>query len=704
MKILEKLVGVEELKKIIQDFESKQSTILQDFEKKQSAVDAIIISLTYGSPAKTWEKYEDYVEEGYLKNSTVGDCLDYIARAVGGIDWFSVKKDSGGKEKAVDNSDFTKLINHPNPFVKGKAEFFKELILYLYLSGNEYMQRAPLNTEKVKEQVVKELYNLRPDRMSIVKGTGAERIGGYKYTINSTDKGKDYKADEIMHIKFFNPLDDWYGVTPLKRIEYEIDQTNEAQLWNYNLLRNGGVPQVVLLVKKTLEATDKTAIQKAIKERYGGGKNAGKWAVIDNAGEVEIKTLGLSPLAMQWLDGLYFTKAQIAVTLGVPPELIGDTAHKIFNNYKEARKSFYEDTVLPFMDWQQESLNGFLSPFFNGEELRYDKDDIEALAEARSIKYVDAIAGWNAGLLRRNEARDLMQQSSIKGEDDFKPAPTGFGMLSMNKKMELKTLAGMDITTEEQKDMYWKSQEVERNKWIEIIKPKIQKRLEEEKKEIVEAVKNDKKPEDGIDENKWFETLKDVYITVAIDFAQKQTDKLKSVYSLETKASDKVPKIPFTVDILKYFDKIGMVKVKLIKDTVREICKDELTEGIKLGEGISQLAARIEDKIEEIIPNRATVIARTEVRQSANAGNHFSAAESGLDLIKTWLTTRDGREREWHGAVDGQERDFNDPYDVPNGDGTIEQLMFPLDSSLGASADNIIQCRCGETYKVKGNE
>ena len=683
MKFFEDLFGITKLR--------------QEIELKQSATDALIVGATYGNPPKTWEKYSDYVKEAYFRNSTVGDCLEYIAKAIGGIDWFSIKKDSTGKEAEVGNSKLIDLIYKPNPFVNNKTEFFRELILYLYLSGNEYMQRAPLDSKEVRE-----LYNLRPDRMSIIKGTGMERIAGYKYSLSDMESGTNFKLEDILHMKFFNPLDDWYGISPLKRIEFEIDQTNEAQLWNYNLLRNGGVPQAILLFKKILTEENKRAIQTSFKEKFGGAKNAGKIGVLDNVGEVDIKTLGFSPLAMNWLEGLYFTKAQIAVSLGVPPELVGDTKHKIFNNYKEARKSFYEDTVLPFMDWLQGNLNSFLTSYFNGEELRYDKDDIEALSEDRTSKYNDAVNGYNAGLLQKNEARDLMQQPAIEGEDSFKPAPSGFGTLSINTKLEKKTLAGLDINTDELKDIYWKSREIEREQWIEEMKKKILVRLEEEKNEIAKSVMDGKPPEDGINEDKWYKTLLDIYVMIGMRAAEAEVQKLKSMYNIENKAG---PTIAFggmsSKKIISYFDKVGMKKVRYIKNTVKSICKSELKEGMDLGESPAQLASRIKDKIENIIPNRATVIARTEVVGAGNAGDYYGAMDSGLNLEKHWLTVRDGKEREWHSSVDGQVRDMDEPFDVPNRDGVIEQLMFPLDSSLGASADNIIQCRCVMTYSKK---
>lgn len=60
---------------------------------------------------------------------------------------------------------------------------------------------------------------------------------------------------------------------------------------------------------------------------------------------------------------------------------------------------------------------------------------------------------------------------------------------------------------------------------------------------------------------------------------------------------------------------------------------------------------------------------------------------------KTWDSVGDSHVREAHLVADGQEVPVNEPFVV---DG--EQLMFPGDTSLGASTGNVINCRCGSTY------
>jgi hypothetical protein len=61
--------------------------------------------------------------------------------------------------------------------------------------------------------------------------------------------------------------------------------------------------------------------------------------------------------------------------------------------------------------------------------------------------------------------------------------------------------------------------------------------------------------------------------------------------------------------------------------------------------------------------------------------------------MKVWNTIIDGREREWHNEANQTVLPINEPFEVGG-----ELLMYPLDTSLGASADNIANCRCTATY------
>lgn len=90
----------------------------------------------------------------------------------------------------------------------------------------------------------------------------------------------------------------------------------------------------------------------------------------------------------------------------------------------------------------------------------------------------------------------------------------------------------------------------------------------------------------------------------------------------------------------------------------------------------------------------AARIARTETFKALNYGAEQGALSTGLDLVKIWMTNRDGREREAHASANGQIVDFKEKFRV--GD---DLLKYPCDPS--GQAGNVINCRCQSAEMVK---
>ena len=64
--------------------------------------------------------------------------------------------------------------------------------------------------------------------------------------------------------------------------------------------------------------------------------------------------------------------------------------------------------------------------------------------------------------------------------------------------------------------------------------------------------------------------------------------------------------------------------------------------------------------------------------------------------VKEWITVGDDRVRPAHAAVDSDQVDADQPFRVMG-----EELMYPGDTSLGASAANVVNCRCSVSYDVE---
>lgn len=132
-----------------------------------------------------------------------------------------------------------------------------------------------------------------------------------------------------------------------------------------------------------------------------------------------------------------------------------------------------------------------------------------------------------------------------------------------------------------------------------------------------------------------------------------------------------------------------------VPDEVANLVFAEISEGANQGETREQIAARV-DKVlsytgSERWPNRARVIAQTEVNRAYGAGTMAAGVEqarvTGRQLTKRWDTKDDDRVRSPHRAVDGQTIPVWQPFYVEG-----VPMMFPGDPS--APPELVINCRC----------
>lgn len=101
---------------------------------------------------------------------------------------------------------------------------------------------------------------------------------------------------------------------------------------------------------------------------------------------------------------------------------------------------------------------------------------------------------------------------------------------------------------------------------------------------------------------------------------------------------------------------------------------------------------------------RATTIARTEVISAGRSGQYFSDLQSGMVIGKQWKAALQERTRDGHRLADGQTVAFEEPFSVANESGQLEMMLFPGDSSFGASASNVINCRCWYKRILEGED
>ena len=364
-------------------------------------------------------KYADLAKEGYLKNAIVYRCVNEISKGASAVP-FRVK----AGDQILENHPVIDLLDRPNP-LQSYSEFFGSLFGYLLLSGNAYILKAGADNGAPRE-----LHQLRPDRI-VIKGGGQPIPSRYEYRVNGKvenvyDVDADNGFSELKHVKLWNPLDDYYGCSPLSAAAVDVDQHNMSSKHNVNLLMNGARPSGAVIFKPkddagfpvNLTESQRQQLLTDVNNRFSGSNNAGRPLLLE--GDFDWREMGMSPKDMDFLNLKHMSASDIAMCFGVPNQLVGVPDSQTYSNVAEARLALYEETIIPHLRKIQSDLNEWLMPMFDERlELEFDIDAIPALSERRRKIYENVVSAVNAGIMSRNEARAAVGLEPKDGADDL---------------------------------------------------------------------------------------------------------------------------------------------------------------------------------------------------------------------------------------------------------------------------------------------
>jgi hypothetical protein len=148
-------------------------------------------------------------------------------------------------------------------------------------------------------------------------------------------------------------------------------------------------------------------------------------------------------------------------------------------------------------------------------------------------------------------------------------------------------------------------------------------------------------------------------------------------------------------------DSIADTTQSNFKDYIRETLVAAAVAGVILSK--EDIAGDISNKFDDTTDGRLDLISQMETGIAADdgKGDEIDALQdtesefedgtttSDYKIRKTWVAILDEHTRPAHAEADGQVVDYDEPFIVDD-----EELMEPLDDSLGASDDNIMGCRC----------
>ncbi len=252
---------------------------------------------------------------------------------------------AGGELVDLDTHPLIDLIQKPNPFY-GDIALWWATVLSLGTDGNGYWMIVRNMAGRPAELWYIPHWQIEPKWPA----DGSAFVSHYRYSPGGSEAG-DVAPDDVIHFRMgINPRNIRKGLSPIDSVIREIFMDLESSNFVSSLLKNMGVPGVVISPKGgATPAPDDVAATKAWFQEQFGGDNRGRPLVM--GAPTEVTPYGFNPQQMNMGEARDIAEERVCAALGVPAAIVGFGAGlqstKVGATMEELRKLAWHNGVLP---------------------------------------------------------------------------------------------------------------------------------------------------------------------------------------------------------------------------------------------------------------------------------------------------------------------------------------------------------------------
>ena len=336
---------------------------------------------------------------------SVFSCIRVLGETVAGLPLITYRETrNGGRERAANHPLYRVLRRQPNPEMTA-FEFEELMTSHCAGWGNAYAQIILDGAGRVRE-----LWPLRPDRMSVERKGGEVRY----YYLQQNGQEVPLAAWQVHHRRAM-VMDGLTGMSPLRVAMLAVSLGMATEEFGARFFAQGARPG--FLLSHPGELTDKAY------ERLKGAwnsetlENAHKVRIIEEGMKVE--QIGIPPEEAQFLETRRFQAQEVARLFRMPPHKIGLLENATFSNIEHQAIEFVTDTIRPWLIRNEQAMyRDLLSE--NEQEAIYFEYLVDGLLRGdTATRYQSYAVARQWGWLSANDIRRMENMPPIDGGDVY---------------------------------------------------------------------------------------------------------------------------------------------------------------------------------------------------------------------------------------------------------------------------------------------
>lgn len=549
--------------------------------------------------------------------------------------------------------DMLTLLKKPNDFYSGHILLMATLISF-NVNGNAYWLKVRNGQNKVIQLWYVPHWMIEPKWP--VNGT--EFINHYDYIPD----GKRYRIEIIDIVHFRNGIDPQntrLGMAPLASLFREIFTDDEAANFSASLLKNMGIPGLVVSPKENnIMPDDAKATKEWFKKKFAGDR---KGEPLVMRGPTDVKQFAFSPQEMDLSRLREIPEERVTAILGIPAAVVGFGTGlqqtKVGATMKELREMAYESCIIPMQRLIASELdNQLLIDFETKKNVQtcFDLSEVRVLQEDQNSLAKRQTRLTDDGIITVAEARAKLGYE-VKPEHEIYFRKINIIEVPAGKRLPLQIEQEKRLLIET-KAAAWQQQIIlqlnrELDHFAGIWEKELVKIFEDLGKTVARIyrrlAKNRNAETKNIEDEVFVDLLwaalfaeigkesLDELVVYEVHFLNIAKQTFKSVSSIMGVGINLTDEAEY--NILKRGGKhLGLLD---IDENTKKAIFNSLAEGRELGEGAEALARRIRNQVSAgpwgDAAARSKVIARTEAKYAQNISSLEAYKEAGnIEMIE----------------------------------------------------------------------